>query len=86
MPSQNKKLGKIKTRLDNTNVWETAAGHISTMKIARLQLKLPEFNETTYNDYHYHIFENDIKYYMIIGRDLMRQLGIKIDFKTDEVQ
>ena len=33
-----KKLGKIKTRLDNTNVWETAAKHISTMKIARLQL------------------------------------------------
>ena len=23
---------------------------------------------------------------MIIGRDLMRQLGIKIDFETDEVQ
>ena len=32
------KLGKIKTRFDNTNVWETAAGHISTMKMARLQL------------------------------------------------
>jgi hypothetical protein len=80
MPSQSKKIGKIKTRLDNTNVWETAAGHISTMKMARLQLKVPEFSKTTFIDYNFHIFETDIKYDMIIGQDLMRQLGIKIDF------
>ena len=86
MPSWSKKLGKIKTRWDNTNVWETAAGHISTMKMARLILKLPEFSETTFIDYNFHIFEAYIKYNMSIGQDLMRQLGIKIDFETDEVQ
>ena len=40
----------------------------------------------TFIDYNFHIFETDIKYDMIIGQDLMRQLGIKIDFETDEVQ
>ena len=67
MPSKSKKIGKIKTRLDNTNVWETAAGHISTMKMARLHLKLPEFSKMTFIDYNFHIFETDIKYDMIIG-------------------
>ena len=81
-----KKIGKIKTMLDNTNVWGTAAGHISTMKIARLQLKVPEFSKATFINYDFQIFESDIKYDMIIGQDLMRQLGIKIDFETDEVQ
>ena len=56
------------------------------MKIARLQLKLPEFSATTFVKYNFHIFESNIKYDMIIGQDLMRQLGIKIDFETDEVQ
>ena len=86
MPSQNKKLGKIKTMLDNTNVWETAAEHISILKMARMQLKLPEFSKTMFKDYNFHIFEMDIKYDMIIVQDLMRQLGIKIDSETDEVQ
>ena len=47
------------------------------MKMARLQLKLPEFSKTTFIDYNFHIFETDIKYDMIIGQDLMRQLGTK---------
>ena len=51
-----------------------------------MQLKLPEFSKTTFIDYNFHIFETDIKYDMIIGQDLMRQLGVKIDFETDEVQ
>ena len=56
------------------------------MNIARLQLKLPEFSETTFINYNFHIFETHTKYDMIIGQDLMRQLGIKIDFETDQVQ
>ena len=56
------------------------------MKMARLQLKLPEFSKTTFINYKFHVFESDIEYDMIIGQDLMRQSGIKIDFETDEIQ
>ena len=82
MSSPSKKILK----LDNINDWETAARQISTMKIARLQLKIPEFSKITLIDYDFHIFKSDIKYDMIIGQDLMRKLGIKKDFKTVEVQ
>jgi hypothetical protein len=47
---------------------------------------LPEFYETKIVQCWAHVFENKINYDMIIGRDLMTELGININFKNQTIK
>jgi hypothetical protein len=58
---------------------------VSTNKIAKLMFNLPEFYETKIVQCWAHVFENNINYDMIIGRDLMTKLGINTNFASQTI-
>jgi hypothetical protein len=66
-------------------MWKTVAGKVQSTHKVTIQFSLPEFYESTVIQYDAHVFQNDISYDLIISRDLMRQLGIKIDLETNQV-
>ena len=71
----------LKQENTGTNQWKTAAGKVATSKKAKLMFSLPEFYESKIIQFWAHVFNNNIDYDMIIGRDLMAELGIDISFK-----
>ena len=74
-------------RLNKSKVteWRTSAGVFITNKQVRLQLKLPEFYENRIITYNVHVTENTSTYDMIMGRDMLKELGIQINFGADSV-
>ena len=67
----------------------TAAGQYETTHKAKVLFTLPEFSESKILRWDFHLdCQKDSKgtgYDMIIGRDLMQQLGLCIDFKSRTV-
>ncbi|MGH3053717.1 MAG: retropepsin-like aspartic protease, partial [Gaiellaceae bacterium] len=64
--------------------WTTKAGSIMTNQICTAAINLPEFNSSKKIVWEFHIHDADPKtqrYDVIIGRDLMHELGIKLDFE-----
>ena len=74
-----------KLKRTSSQQWNTAAGKISTNYTAKILFNLPEFNETKVIQCHAHVFDTKLNYDMIIGRDLMSILGIKMDFQRKTV-
>ena len=71
-------------------VWNTTAGSFSTMAEAKVQFKLVEFKDNCTIEHKVHLANNLGRYDMIMGRDLLSELGFIIDFqnqttKWDEV-
>ena len=65
--------------------WDTAAGVLQASQTAKIYFTLPEFYESKIIEWKAFIFSNKLKYDMIIGRDLLKQLKIKLDFETDKI-
>ena len=76
---------KLNTYVDNSTVWNTMAGTLSTSKRGSLNIKMPEFNETATIKIDCHVTTNKSNYDIIIGRDTLRELGITLDFSNDTV-
>ena len=74
-------------KLDTSQVteWRTSAGVFTTNKKACLKLKLPEFFQNRIITYDVHVTENTSSYDMIMGRDMLKELGIQISFSADSV-
>ena len=72
----------LKSQKTNTQVWNTAAGKVATNKMAKIMFNMPEFYESKIVQCWAHVFDAKLSYDMIIGRDLMTELGIKIDFEN----
>ena len=74
-------------KLDKSQVteWRTSAGVFTTNEQTKLNLKLPEFFEQRIIMCDVHVTENTSTYDMIMGRDLLRELGIEISFSTESV-
>jgi len=71
---------------ESTNcMWVTAAGTISTSKQVRVQFMFPELSETRIITWNMHVFNKTTKYDLIIGRDLLQDLGILLDFKNQTI-
>ena len=51
-----------------------------------LQFNLPEFYAKTVIQKEVFVFNNEMNYDMIIGRDLMTELGISLDFFHQKVR
>jgi RNase H-like domain found in reverse transcriptase/Reverse transcriptase (RNA-dependent DNA polymerase)/Integrase zinc binding domain len=66
--------------------WTTTAGVFETKNIANVQMVLPEFHEGRTIACKAHVAKDLGLYDMIVGRDLLRELGIKIDFSTNTVE
>ena len=80
-----RKLPKIK---GNTVNWSTKAGSFQTSEKCLINFKLPflhEQKEITWTAYVEPSNQDEIKYDMIIGRDLMREIGIDIRFSDEKV-
>ena len=62
--------------------WKTAAGMFSTNKTSKLLVQLPEFSTTKKIVHTFHVAEKlSLGYDMIIGLDLLNDLGVVIDFE-----
>ena len=73
---------KLRTKTDSKTVWDTAAGQMSTSKTVKAKFRLNEFCERKEITWTFHITKNSLKYDMIIGRDLLSEHGICIDFNS----
>ena len=79
-------IGSIKTKPGAKQQWNTALGVTTTSEKAMIQFSLPEFYEKTIIQKEVHVFSTDMSYDMIIGRDLMTELGINIDFFNQKIK
>jgi len=61
------------------------AGSISTSQKAKVQFMLPELSETKIITWNLHVFKKTTKYDMILGRDLLQDLGILLNFKDQTI-
>ena len=78
--------GKLASPVKNSDApvgWNTPAGVFKTKMRKKLKFKLDEFSSSKVVQWDFNIANpnHDIGYDMIIGRDLLIELGIIIDFK-----
>ena len=66
--------------------WTTAAGQINTSKQVKVNFSLPEFDEDKTIAWQCHVTDmSKLNYDMIIGTDLLKELGMIIDYKLKVV-
>ena len=63
--------------------WTTMAGTFKTTRTAKIELKLPELNSTANIAVKCHVTKEKSNYDLIIGRDVLRELGITLDFSNN---
>ena len=61
------------------------AGTLKTSKIATVTFKLNDLNPTATITHGMHVYSDEMEYDMIIGRDLLHELGIILDFKNKTI-
>ena len=62
--------------------WKTMAGTVSTRGTAKVEFSLPEFHEDKLLEWNVHLTPKLGNYDMIVGRDLLTEIGIDIHFST----
>jgi hypothetical protein len=69
-------------RAQKPSRWTTRAGTFTTKTICKIKFSLPEFFENRTIDWTVHVDDSktDQQYDMIIGRDLLEELGMSLDF------
>ena len=77
---------ELRINNDNNTLWTTTAGKFSRTGVCKVNFKLPELDTHAVINTKVHVTKNDMNYDMIIGRDLLRELGIDILFSTESVQ
>ena len=77
---RHKKLPGTKT------VWTTPGGNLSTTHRAQCTFLIPEFHTDRIIEWDLHMSSSLGAYDMIIGRDILKDLGFKFDFQTDSVE
>jgi len=77
---------KLRLTEESKCIWNTAAGTMETNQKTKLQFMLPELSETRIIEWKMHVVDNTtMNYDIIIGRDILEELGIVIDFKTKQI-
>ena len=82
------KIKSLPKQRDKTTNWTTKAGEFKTKYKCNLQFTLPALHEHWKNTWSYYVDEttsSSCKYDMIIGRDLMQEIGINLLFSTAEI-
>jgi hypothetical protein len=78
----------IKTDDSNTTTWSTIGGKFTTTKTGFVTFSLPEFNLKKQISWEFHVddrSESSSTYDMIMGRDLLGELGIIMNFNDHTV-
>ena len=81
-------IGTLKVTKENKTKWTTKAGQFSTHRKCEITFTLPVFHkhrEITWNCYVDESPSNTSIYDLIIGRDLMHEIGLDICFSTAEI-
>ena len=66
--------------------WKTPAGIVSTKSKCTAQFTIPELHETRLIEWDFHLTQDLGRYDMIIGQDLMNELGIDILYSKRTVE
>ena len=61
------------------------SGEFKTYGKANVELKLPELNPTAKISVNLHVCTQDSNYDIIIGRDILKKLGMILDFQNDTI-
>jgi len=78
-----KKLRQKKSA--SATVWTTPAGNMSTTSKVKAQFSIPELHDNRLIEWDVHVTKDLGAYDMIIGRDILNDLGIDILFSTQTV-
>ena len=76
---------KFNTRKTSANNWSTIAGSFPTSCEAEVKVKLPELNFTAHTFPPIYVTSQKSNYNVINGQDLLRELGINLDFQNNFV-
>jgi transposase InsO family protein/exonuclease VII small subunit len=82
-------IGKLKTTKEQKCKWKTKAGNFTTNRKCKIKFSLPALFENRDIDWNCYVDESSptsCLYDLIIGRDLMHELGIDICFSTAEIK
>ncbi len=82
-------MHKYKKLTGSTTKWSTKAGSFKTNRKVNCQFTLPEFHQGKDISWTMYVDESDKRlnnYDMIIGRDLLKELGIDLLFSTGEMK
>ena len=78
---------KLKLRQQKSStVWTTPAGGLKTKATCKTQFTIPELHDNRLIEWEFHVTKSMGAYDMIIGRKMMRDLGIDILMSEDTVQ
>jgi predicted aspartyl protease len=72
---------KLRVRNGTPSVWKTGNGNVSTSKTVKTHFILPELYHDRIIEHKFNVLSTPIGYDMILGTDLMSELGLKLDFK-----
>ena len=75
----------LRIKYDQQTTWTTTAGNFETKGRCKIELKLPEFQPHTIINKSVHVTKNKMRYDMIIGRDLLREMKVDINFSNQTV-
>ena len=64
--------------------WATMAGTFKTTRVANVKLRLPELNPTAVLNVQCHVTKQESNYDIILGRGILRELGLKLDFSNNK--
>ena len=76
---------KLKQKEIKNTSWSTPAGAFETKYKANIKFTLPEFHAKKLITWDTYITDQPMNYDLIIGRDLMKELGLIIDFKNESI-
>ena len=79
----------LREKAVSTTKWKTKAGKFETNKRCKINFTLPKFHENREIEWKAYVEESDVKtsrYDMIIGRDLMHEIGIDLLFSEQKMQ
>ena len=77
---------KLRVKKDNTTVWETGGGNITTTERCKIHFQLPQISPSMSIVTDVHITESlGSRYDMILGRDMLRELKINLNFEKDSI-
>ena len=79
-----KKLKLRKTSKPTT--WSTPAGELTTKNCCRAKLIIPELHDERVIEWDFHVTKNMGAYDMIIGRDMLKFLGIDVCFSSSTIK
>ena len=78
---------KLHVQDNKRTKWTTTASPLSTTKLCKIQFSLPELLPTRLVKWKVHVdASNQLPYDMILGRDLLHELGLNLNFEDKTVQ